>query len=212
MIHIFLKIFMKNRRISYKDKVGISCSICGIILNFFQFAFKMIVSSLSGSVTVATDAVHNLSDMGSSVITLLSFILPVKKYDKKAELTAGIIISVLLFITAIQAAKSSILKIITPEPLVFSLVSVIMLIFSILIKIYMAIYYNHYGKLTDSRALKVAATDCICDSVATIIAAGAIISARFTQWNIDGFGGLAVSAFILIAACKAAKDSVKDLF
>lgn len=211
MIHIFIKIFMKNPHIAYKEKVGISCSICGIILNLFQVVVKMLVGSLSGSVAVTADAIHNLSDMGSSALTLLSFALPAKKYGTKAEFTAGLIISVLLFITAIQTAKASILKIITPEPLVFSLFSVVMLTFSILIKIYMAAYYRHYGKLINSQALKVTSIDCLCDSMATIIAAGAIAASSFTKWNVDGFGGLGVSAFIFFAACKAAKDSATGL-
>ncbi len=211
MIQLFLNAFMSKRTLSRKNKVGISCSVCGMILNLFQFTVKMIVSSISGSVAVAADAIHNLTDMGSSVITLLSFVLPQKKYGKKTEVTAGLIISVLLLITAIQTAKSSVLKIITPEPLVFSIFSVVMLIFSILVKIYMAAYYYRYGKLINSQPLKVTSIDCLCDSLATIIAAGAIVAAKYTQANIDGFGGLAVSAFILIAACKAAKDSAKEL-
>lgn len=214
MIQLFLKTFMKKQDLPQKEKVGISCSACGIILNLFQFIIKMIVGSISGSIAVTADAVHNLSDMGSSVITLLSFVLPVTKFKllgKKTEYIAGLIISLMLLITAIQTAKSSILKIITPEPLVFSLFSVVMLLFSILVKIYMASYYRHYGNMVNSQALKVTAVDCLCDSISTIIAAGAIVAARFTQWNIDGFGGVAVSAFILIASCKAGKDSVKEM-
>lgn len=214
MIQLFLKTFMKKQDLPQKEKVGISCSACGIILNLFQFIIKMIVGSISGSIAVTADAIHNLSDMGSSVITLLSFVLPGTKFKllgKKTEYIAGLIISVMLLISAIQAAKSSILKIITPEPLVFSLFSVVMLLFSILVKIYMASYYRHYGNMVNSQALKVTAVDCLCDSISTIIAAGAIVAARFTQWNIDGFGGVAVSAFIFIAACKAGKDSVKGL-
>lgn len=212
MIHILLKIFPRNPQISHKNKVGIVCSICGIILNIFQFIIKMVVGSLSDSVAISADAVHNLSDMGSSVITLLSFILPLKKYNKTAEFAAGLIISILLFVTAIQTAKSSILKIITPEPLTFSLISVIMLAFSILIKIYMATYYYRYGKLTDSRTLKITSVDCICDSLATIIAAAAIVATKFTHHNADGICGLAVAVFILIAACKTTKDATKDFF
>ncbi|MBQ8210605.1 MAG: cation diffusion facilitator family transporter [Clostridia bacterium] len=207
MIHIFLRFFMKKQHLSYKDKVGISCSICGIILNLFQFIVKMVVGSISGSIAVTADAIHNLSDMVSSAVTLLSFMLS----GRKTEYIAGFLISVLLFITAIQTAKSSILKIITPEPLVFSLFSVVMLTFSIIVKMYMAAYYHHYGIMINSQALKVTSTDCLCDSIATIIAAGAIVAARFTQLNVDGFGGVAVSVFILVAACKAAKDSAKEL-
>ena len=215
MIQLFLKVFMEKSNIPYKEKVGVSCSILGIILNLFQFIIKMIVGGISGSIAVVADAIHNLSDIGSSAITLSSFILPLKKSspsEKKAEYTAGLIISVLLFISAIQASKASILKIITPEPLVFSLFSVLMLIFSMIIKIYMASYYQHYGKQINSQALKATAVDCFCDSLSTVIAAGAIIASKFTDWNVDGFGGIAVSVFILVAAFKTAKDSAKGFF
>ncbi len=215
MIQLFLKTFMKKQNMPYKEKVGVSCSVFGIILNLFQFIIKMIVGGISGSIAVVADAIHNLSDMGSSAITLLSFILPIKKsspLEKRTEYIAGLIISALLFISAIQAAKASILKIITPEPLVFSMFSVLMLTFSMIVKIYMALYYQHYGKLVNSQALKATAIDCLCDSLSTIIAVGAIVAAKFTDWNVDGFGGLAVSAFILVAAFKAAKDSARGFF
>lgn len=214
MIQLFLKTFMKKQDLCYKNKVGIACSVWGIILNLMQFFIKLAVGCISGSVAVAADAVHNLSDMGSSVLTLISFALTGKKIPvckEKTEYIAGLIISVILLITSLKMAKSSILKIITPEPVVFSVFSVVMLLFSILIKFYMASYYHRYGEEMQSQALKVSSIDCLCDSVATLIAAGAIVASKFTQANIDGYGGLAVSAFILIAACKAAKDSAKEL-
>lgn len=215
MIQLFLNIFCRSSRLSYKEKVGISCSICGIILNLFQFAVKLTVGSISGSIAVTADAVHNLSDMGSSAITLLSFLLQRRKSSHdgtKAECAAGIIISSLLFITAIQTARSSVQKLITPEPLVFSLFSVIMLSFSILIKLYMATYYYKYGKAINSQALKVTSTDCLCDSLSTLIATAAITASPFTVFNLDATGGIAVSVFIFIAATKAAADSVKTIF
>ena len=214
MIQLFLNIFLTSPLLSYKEKVGIACSICGIILNLFQFAVKLIAGSISGSIAVSADAVHNLSDMGSSVITLLSFVLrsrdPVQS-SAKAECTAGITISVLLFATSVRTAYTSVQKLITPEPLTFSLFTVIMLVFSILLKLYMAGNYYRYGKEINSQALRVTATDCLCDSISTFIATAAITASRFTVFNLDATGGIAVSVFIFVAAVKAATDSVKTV-
>ncbi len=215
MVKLFLKIFLEKKDLLYKNKVGIACSVCGILLNLMQFIIKMTVGSISGSVAVVADAVHNLSDMGSSAVTLITFTFSEKRpgiIKDKMEHAAGLLIALLLLFTAVQTAKSSVMKIITPEPVVFSLFSVVMLIFSILVKFYMSFYYSRYGKKINSQTLKVTSIDCLCDSIATIIAAGAIVAAKYTSANIDGYGGLAVSAFILIAACKAAKDSLKGLF
>ncbi len=222
MIEIFSKFFIKDRKNYNSPPVrkayGIICAVCGIILNLLMFVLKLIASAFTGSVAAAVDAVHNLTDSASSAVTLLSFLLSGQKKTEKfplgkgrIEYIAGFIIAIVLITAGFQLAKASIMKIITPEPVTFSLVSVSLLIISVLTKFYMAHFNSKYGKLISSAALRASATDCLCDSIATLIAAFAVIAVKFTTLNIDAWGGFAVSLFILFAGCKAAKDTVKML-
>lgn len=222
MIEIISKIFIKDRENYSSPPVrrayGIICAACGIVLNLLMFFFKLIVSAFTGSVAAAVDAIHNLTDSASSAVTLLSFLLSGQKRTKKfplgkgrIEYIAGFIIAIVLITAGFQLAKASIMKIITPEPVTFSLISVSLLIISVLTKFYMAHFNSKYSKKISSAALKASATDCLCDSIATLIAAFAVIAVKFTTLNIDAWGGLTVSLFILYAGCKAAKDTVKML-
>ena len=219
MISLFSRIFIRERKNfsspAVRKAYGLICSITGILLNFLLFFFKLAAGSVSGSVAVTVDAFHNLTDMGSSVVTFISFVVSGQKKSKKypfgkgrAEYIAGFIIAIVLITAGIQLAKTSILKIITPEPVTFSVFSVAILIVSILVKIYMSRFNKYYGIKIDSAALKAASLDCLCDSIATVIAAAAIVFSKFTDFNLDAFGGLAVSLFILYAGCKAAKDAI----
>ena len=222
MIKIISKIFIKNCRNydspSVRRAYGILCSACGILLNIVLCLFKLVASSLCGSVAIAVDAVHNLTDSTSSAVSLLSFFLSGQKKSEKfplgkgrAEYIAGFIISVVLIATGVEAAKSSIIKIINPEPVSFSVISLVLLILSVLTKFYMAYFNSYYGKKISSAALKASAADCICDCISTFIAIIALISANFTHFNTDAWGGLAVSMFIVFAGIRSAMESVRLL-
>lgn len=222
MIKFFAHLFIRDKENFSSPRVrksyGLICSAAGIFLNFLLFVFKLTAGSISGSVAVTVDAVHNLTDSASSLVTLISFLLSGQKKTKKypsgkgrIEYIAGFFIALVLVTAGAQLAKASVLKIITPEPVTFSLFSVSLLIISVLTKFYMAHYGFFYSKKISSAALRAAATDCLCDSFATLIAAFAVISVKFTSLNIDAWGGLAVSLFILYAGIKALKDTVKLL-
>ena len=222
MIKIISKIFIKNCQNydspSVRRAYGILCSAYGILLNIVLCLFKFAASSLCGSVAIAVDAVHNLTDSASSAVSLLSFFLSGQKKSEKfplgkgrVEYIAGFIISVVLIATGVEAAKSAITKIINPEPVSFSVVSLALLILSVLTKFYMAHFNSHYGRKISSAALKASATDCLCDCISTFIAIIAIVSANFTHFNTDAWGGLAVSMFILFAGIRSAMESVRLL-
>ncbi len=222
MIKILSQIFIKNNK-NYTDPAvrrgyGILCAVSGIVLNLIMFLIKMAVGAITGSVAVSVDAIHNLTDSASSVAVFFGFLFSTKSKTKKfpsglgrIEYIAGFLISVILISTGFKLASASITKIITPEPVIFSLFSVIMLLISVLTKFYMAKFNYSYGKRISSSALKAASTDCLCDSIATMIAAFALTATNFTSFNIDAWGGLAVSLFILYAGCKSAKDCFGQL-
>ncbi len=222
MIAIISRLFIKDRLNFTSPRVrkayGLACSATGIALNLMLFFCKLAAGSISGSVAVTVDAFHNLTDMGSSAVAFISFLISGQKKSKRfplgkgrIEYLAGFLIALVLIVAGLGLAKTSIVKIITPEPVTFSVFSVLMLLFSVLTKVYMSCFNKKYGKKIDSAALRAASVDCLCDSFSTIVAAAALISARFTDWNIDAFGGLTVSLFIVFAGCKAAKDSVRML-
>lgn len=222
MIKILSDIFIKNNK-NYADPsvrrgYGIICSVSGIFLNILMFLLKMTVGAITGSVAVTVDAIHNLTDSASSLAVFFSFIFSEKTKTKKfpsglgrIEYITGFLISVILISTGFKLAGASITKIITPEPVVFSLFSVILLLISVLTKFYMAKFNYTYGRKISSPALKAAAIDCLCDSFATMIAAFALTATNFTSFNIDAWGGLTVSLFILYAGCKSAKDCFGQL-
>ena len=180
MIKIISKIFKKDGKNYASPGVrrayGIICSACGIALNFLLCIFKLAASTFTGSVAIAVDAVHTLTDSASSAVSLLSFFLSGQKKTKnfpqgkgRLEYIAGFIISVVLIVTGIETAKSSVSKIINPESVSFSAISVILLILSVLTKFYMAYFNSVYGRKISSAALKAAATDCLCDCISTFI-------------------------------------------
>ncbi len=222
MIKLFSEIFIKDNENlslpSVRRGYGLICAAAGIALNLLMFFFKLAASTLTGSVAAAVDAIHNLTDSASSVVTLLSFLFSDKrKTDRfpsglgRIEYIAGFIISVVLLSAGFKLASSSVTKIITPEPVTFSLLSVSLLLISVLTKFYMARFNSYYGKKISSAALKASATDCLCDSIATLIAAFAVIAIKFTPFNFDAWGGLAVSLFILYAGIKSMKDTISQL-
>lgn len=222
MIEIISDFFIKKHNItglSHSRRVqGIVCSVSGIVLNLIMFVFKFTASVFSGSVAAAVDAVHNLTDCASSCVTLISFILSGRRSTEKypmgfgrIEYVAGFIVSVVLISAGAQLVKVSVSKIITPEPVTFSLLSVVILLISFFIKLYMAFFNHRISRKIESSALAAASTDCLCDSIATFVAAISVILVRFTSFNVDAWGGLIVSLFILFAGCKSAKDSIKSI-
>ena len=220
MIEIISDFFARKKKIDtplgMRRVYGMVCSLTGVLLNLIMFILKLIASVLTGSVAAAVDAVHNLTDSASSVVTFLSFVFTDGKRTKKypmgtgrIEYVAGFVVAIVLITAGFSLAKTSLVKIITPEPVTFSLVSVIMLVFSFLTKLYMAFFNRRISRKISSAALAAASVDCLCDSIATLIAAFAVILVKFTSFNFDAWGGLAVSLFILFAGCKSAKDTVK---
>lgn len=215
MIKKLCSVFAKDCE-NFSDPVtvkycGIVCSSIGIVMNLLLFFVKIFAGSISGSAAVTVDAVHNLTDMGSSAVTLISFLLPVKGKRIKENI-AGLVIGVVLFITGTELGLLSAEKIASPEPVEFSVLTVVLLIISVFIKFYMSFFYSKYSLKTGSPALRAASVDCLCDSLATSVAVFSVVAAAFTDANVDAWGGLTVSLFILYAGGKTAVTSVLQLF
>lgn len=222
MITLLSKLFIKNR-LDYADArvrgaYGILCGAVGIFLNIILFAFKFFAGLLSGSVAVTADAFNNLSDAGSSVITLIGFRLAAQKPDRdhpfghgRFEYISGLIVSLVIMLMGIELAKDSFDKILTPAPVEVNVLTFAVLAVSVAVKLYMCVYNRRIGAKIKSPAMKATATDSISDAVATTVVMLAMGISLYTDLKIDGYCGLAVALFILYAGFGAARDTISPL-
>lgn len=208
---------MKNGEQSRK-KSGVLTGIVGIILNIFLFCGKIVVGTISGAISITADAFNNLSDAGSSVISLLGFFMADKKPDKehpfghgRMEYIAGLFVSVLIILMGFELAKSSIDKILHPSAVEWSNALVIVLVASVVIKLIMFGYNRYFGRKIDSATLIAASIDSVSDSIATTVVLLSLIIAKYFGVMIDGYAGLAVSAFILFAGIRSIKETIDPL-
>lgn len=219
MITLLARIFIKEADKRRERKLyGTICSVVGILLNVFLFAGKFFAGYISGSVAVTADAFNNLSDAGSSFITLVGFAYAEKKPDSdhpfghgRFEYISGFLVSIAIVFMGFELLKSSISKIIKPEPVDTGIATIVILIVSILVKLYMAFYNKRIGKKIDSAAMQATSMDALSDSVATLVVLIAMLVMRFTGINIDGYCGVLVALFIFYAGYKAAKDTIDPL-
>ena len=222
MIKLLAKHFIENHE-NYKDQkvrsaYGYLCGIVGIVINILLFGGKFIAGYISGSVAVTADAFNNLSDAGSSVISLIGFRLASQKPDPehpfghgRFEYIASFIISMVIIMMGFELGKDSVTKIIHPENVEYSALTFVVLGVSILAKFYMFIYNRSVGMKIDSSTLKATATDSISDTVSTFAVLVSAILTVTTGIVIDGLVGLAVAGFIMFAGISSAKETIDSL-
>ncbi len=222
MITILSKLFIKNSE-NTKDPLvrqgyGILCGALGIVLNLLLFAGKFLAGLLGNSIAITADAFNNLSDAGSSIITLIGFKMAGQKPDSdhpfghgRIEYISGLLVSFIILLMAIELIKSSVAKIFHPEELAFSPIIVVILCTSILVKCYMAFYNRKISRKIDSAAMQATATDSLSDSLATAVVLIATLISHFSGVQIDGYCGVLVGLFILYAGFNAAKDTISPL-
>ena len=201
-----------------RRKYGVLCGAVGIVINVLLFLGKFFAGTISGSIAITADAFNNLSDAGSSLVTILGFKLAGQKPDPdhpfghgRMEYLSGLAVAMLILLMGIELLKSSVEKILHPEAIEFSWLSVGILLAAIACKLYMASYNRSVGKKIQSSAMKATATDSLSDSLATTAVLAATLIAHFFHVNIDGWVGLAVACFILYAGYNAARDTVSPL-
>ena len=197
---------------------GVLCGAVGIALNLLLFAGKFLAGQLSGSIAITADAFNNLSDAGSSVMTLLGFYLAGQKPDihhpfghGRMEYLSGLAVSALILLMGVELGKESIGKVLHPEAVTGGPLVIVILLVSIAVKLYMMLYNRRIGKKLNATALLAAATDSLSDSVATSAVLLATLAGQIFGWKIDGWAGLAVAAFILYAGIGAARDTISPL-
>lgn len=222
MVSLLSKIFIKEADQYHKPEVrrsyGIFCSVFGIILNVILFGIKFFAGVITKSVAITADAFNNLSDAGSSVITLVGFKFAGMKPDKehpfghgRIEYVSGLIVAVSIILMGFELARSSIEKIFHPEVVETSTAAILILVVSILVKLYMALYNYSIGKKINSSAMRATATDSLSDAVATTVVLLAMGIMKLTGINVDGYCGTLVALFILWAGFQAAKETMSPL-
>ena len=222
MIELLSRWFIRNRENTGDPAVRLAygrlCGLVGIGLNLLLFGGKLFAGTVSGSVAVTADAFNNLSDAGSSVVTLLGFQLAGKKPDPqhpfghgRIEYISGLVVSGLILLMGVELGKSSVEKILHPEAVDFSLLAMGILVASIAVKLYMYLYNRRIGRRISSAAMEATATDSLSDAIATTAVLAAMLVGRFTDLMIDGWVGLVVACFILFSGYQAAKETLGPL-
>lgn len=217
MITLLECIFIKQGK-DERRAYGILCGTLGIALNLLLFAGKYLAGFLSGSIAVMADAFNNLSDAGSSVITLLGFQFAGQAADEehpfghgRIEYLSGLAVSIAIIVMGVELGRSSIEKIIRPEAVDTGVLSMAILLVSVAVKLYMSFYNRRIGAKIDSAAMKATATDSLSDALATSMVLISMLIMKFTGVNVDGWCGVLVAVFILKAGYEAAKETLNPL-
>ena len=213
---------------------GTLCGVVGIVLNILLFAGKLFAGQLSGSIAVTADAFNNLSDAGSSAVTLLGFRLAGRKPDTdhpfghgRIEYISGLAVAGLILLMGVELAKSSFEKILHPEEVAFSALALGILAASVCVKLYMWLYNRSIGRRIKSAAMEATAMDSLSDTATEATSGGckssfagaaataavllAMLIGKWTGLAADGYVGLVVALFILFSAYKAAKETLSPL-
>jgi cation diffusion facilitator family transporter len=221
MISLLARLLLKpegRSEAELRKAYGILCGAVGIFFNVLLFAGKFLAGRISGSIAVTADAFNNLSDAGSSVVTLLGFQLAGQKPDHehpfghgRIEYLSGLAVSMLILLMGVELAKSSVGKILHPEAVDSGPLVIVILCVSIAVKLYMFLYNRRIGKKLNSTAMQATAMDSLSDSIATAAVLAATLVGRFTGLFIDGWCGMLVAGFILWSGVNAAKDTLNPL-
>ena len=219
MINFLIRLFVgKNKDASdtkVRGKYASLAGFTGIVVNILLFVGKLVVGLLAGSVAIIADAFNNISDAGSSVVTLIGFRLASKPVDKehplghgRLEYVTGFIVDVIIILVGFELFKSSLDKILNPYLPTVGNLTLCILGGAILVKLWLFFFYNKIGKIIRSTALKASAFDSISDCAATTLVLVSALVARFWGIGIDGYAGILVAAFIMFTGFKAAKETI----
>ena len=210
MTDLILRIFVREHKNTedpaVRDKCGRVAGAVGIVTNFLLFLMKIIVGTVFHSVSVTADAVNNLTDSGSSVVTLIGFKMASKPADEKhpfgharIEYLSGVIVSFIVIFLGLQLGMSSIEKILTPEENALTPVALVVLVISILAKLWQCLFYRKVGRMIKSESVEATSKDSRNDVIATsVVLLGAVIT-MLTGVNLDGYMGAAVALFIVFS-------------
>lgn len=222
MTALLVKLFIKDSE-NYSDKkvrtsYGVLSSITGIVLNLILAGAKYAAGVISGSISITADAINNLSDAGSSIVSFFGVKISAKPPDKdhpyghgRVEYISAFIVSFFVLFMGVELFKDSVDKIINPEPVKFSFLSLAILVISILCKLWLGVFNKNLGKKINSAPMMAVMKDSFSDCLATGVAAISIIVSAFSDINIDGYLGIVVAVFIFIAGFDILRETLGDI-
>lgn len=219
---ILIKLFIRDsenvKDIGVRTAYGTLGSVTGIVVNLILAVSKYIAGVISGSISVTADAINNLSDAGSSIVSLFGVKLSAKPADKghpyghgRIEYISASIVAFLVLLMGVELLKSSIEKIASPLPVKFNWISLVILLLSILAKLWLGLFNKKLGQKINSAPMMAVMKDSFSDCLATAVAAAAIIISAFSDINIDGYLGIFVAGFILLAGFNILKETMAEL-
>ena len=218
LLRLFVKDYQNTEDTKVRGAYGKLAGFVGIVCNLLLFAGKLIAGLLSGSVAITADAVNNLSDASSSLVTLLGFKLAERPADEehpyghaRIEYLSGLAVAALILVIGVELGKSSVEKIINPEAVLFSWLTLAILLGSILMKLWMALFCYGLGKRIGSATLIATATDSRNDVISTAAVLLGCLLGYFFNLRIDGYIGLLVALFIIWSGCGIAKETISPL-
>ena len=219
MTNFLIKLFIKDKdnvqNQEVRGKYAMLSSITGIVVNILLSVFKLIIGIVANSMSIISDALNNVSDAGSSIVTMIGFKMSQKKVDAdhpwghgRMEYITGFFVDILIILVGFELLQSSVDKIIHPELPNISNITIILLVVAILAKLWLFVFYKKIAKKINSTAIKGTAYDSISDSVSTLAVLVSAIVAKFFGITIDGYVSLLVSIFILITGIKAIREII----
>ena len=221
MTNLLINLFIKDKNVKdtkVRTKYGTLSSITGIIVNFILSIVKVVIGVISNSMSIISDGLNNITDAGSSVITMIGFKMSQKKVDNdhpwghgRMEYISAFIVDMLIILVGIELFKSSVDKIINPTMPDISTVTIIILVIAIIAKLWLFVFYRKIAKIINSEAIKGNAYDSISDVISTFVVLLSAIVAKFANISIDGYVSILVSIFILFTGFKALKETVDIL-
>ena len=222
MIESIAKIFIKNyqdvKNPAVRQRYGVLSGMTGILLNLLLFVGKLLAGVLTGAISVTADAFNNLGDAGSSIVTLVGFRMAGKPADGehpfghgRIEYIAGLLVSLAILVMGVELLSSSFEKILHPEEVDFSWLSVAILAASVAVKLWMGYFNRALGRYIGSVSMKATSIDSISDATATSTVIVGILVGHFSDWMVDGYVGCAVALFILYSGFMAARDTLQPL-
>ena len=218
IIKHFIPDYENVKNAAVRERYGTVSGIVGILCNILLFLVKLSIGLITSSISIAADAVNNLSDALSSVISLLGFKIANKAPDEahpfgygRTEYLAGLLVAFFIGVVGLEFAKSSVNRIINPEPVLFSPVLLLILAISILVKLWLGVFNKELGTCINSTVLLATMQDSLNDVITTSVVVVGMIASRFTSLPVDGYIGLVVALFILYSGIGIAKDTLSPL-
>ncbi|MCR5148261.1 MAG: cation diffusion facilitator family transporter [Eubacterium sp.] len=214
LIRTFIKDYDDTRNPEVRKKYGMLAGGFGIFCNIMLAVLKVVIGIMSGAFSIVGDAINNMSDAASSIVTLISFKLSGKPADRehpyghgRLEYVSGFIVAVLVLAIALNLFKESIVNIVKKTPISVSIVTIIILSGTILVKLYMSIFYMHISRTIKSAAMRVTAVDSRSDCICTSVALVSVLVMLCFKVNIDGYAGAIVALFVIKAGLEGAKET-----